>query len=144
LKRAKESGEPYLHYQVELHSEVRSGWRSSTTCVVPWTSTSSYSTINLQVNIATAASTQLKALLRWNDPQGGLTLPGRFLHVLESSGMIVAVGDWVLRQAPKIARWSRAGLGPIRIAVNVSAQQIRRRAFVENCLAAASSCTIAG
>jgi EAL domain-containing protein (putative c-di-GMP-specific phosphodiesterase class I) len=98
-----------------------------------------------QVNIATGRIDGVEALLRWNDPQSGLTLPGRFLHVLESSGIIVAVGDWVLRQAAEdCKRWTRAGLGPIRIAVNVSAQQIRRRAFVENCLAAASACTSGG
>jgi EAL domain-containing protein (putative c-di-GMP-specific phosphodiesterase class I) len=59
--------------------------------------------------------------------------------------MIVAVGDWVLRKAAEdCKRWTRMGLGPIRIAVNVSAQQIRRRTFVDNCLAAAALCTTGG
>jgi EAL domain-containing protein (putative c-di-GMP-specific phosphodiesterase class I) len=55
--------------------------------------------------------------------------------------MIVAVGEWVLRQAAEdCLRWQRAGLGPLRVAVNVSAQQIRRRTFVEQVLAAAQPC----
>ena len=142
LKRAKESGEPYLHYQVELHSEVAErlalehalrGALDEQQFVVHY---------QPQVNIATGRIEGVEALLRWNDPQNGLTLPGRFLPVLEASGMIVAVGDWVLRQAAEdCERWRRMGIGPVRIAVNVSAQQIRRRTFVDHCLAAASACT---
>src|SRR6185312_10029537 len=63
----------------------------------------------------------------------------------ESSGMIVAVGEWVLRQAVEdCRRWRRDGLGPLRIAINVSAQQIRRRSFVEHVLGAAAPCECAG
>jgi EAL domain-containing protein (putative c-di-GMP-specific phosphodiesterase class I) len=98
-----------------------------------------------QVNIATGRIESVEALLRWNDPQNGLVPPARFLPVLESSGMIVAVGEWVLQQAAEdCRRWRNAGLGPVRIAVNVSAQQIRRRTFVEHFLAAAASRTSDG
>jgi diguanylate cyclase (GGDEF)-like protein/PAS domain S-box-containing protein len=145
LKRAKESGEPYLHYQVEVHSELAERLALEHNLRGALDEHQFVLHYQPQVNIATGRIDAVEALLRWNDPQGGLTLPGRFLPVLESSGMIVAVGDWVLRKAAEdCQRWSRMGLGPIRIAVNVSAQQIRRRAFVENCLAAASVCTIAG
>ncbi|MFL6604326.1 MAG: EAL domain-containing protein [Steroidobacteraceae bacterium] len=145
LKRAKDSGEPYLHYQVEAHSELAERLALEHSLRGALDEHQFVLHYQPQVNISTGRIDAVEALLRWNDPQGGLTLPGRFLHVLESSGMIVAVGDWVLRQAAlDCQRWSRAGLGPIRIAVNVSAQQIRRRAFVENCLAAASACTIGG
>jgi diguanylate cyclase (GGDEF)-like protein/PAS domain S-box-containing protein len=145
LKRAKESGEQYLHYQVEVHSELaeRLALENSLRAALDEQQFVLY--YQPQVNIATGRIDGVEALLRWNDPQGGLTLPARFLPVLESSGMIVAVGDWVLRQAAEdCQRWKRAGLGPIRIAVNVSAQQIRRRAFVENCLAAVSLCSYGG
>ncbi|HUN72748.1 MAG TPA: EAL domain-containing protein, partial [Steroidobacteraceae bacterium] len=68
-----------------------------------------------------------------------------FLPVLESSGMIVVVGEWVLRQAAAdCVRWSRDGFGNLRIAVNVSAQQIRRRAFADQVLAAAQPCLADG
>jgi diguanylate cyclase (GGDEF)-like protein len=145
LKRAKESGEPYLHYQVEVHSELAERLALEHSLRGALDEHQFVLHYQPQVNIATGRIDGVEALLRWNDPQAGLTLPGRFLHVLESSGMIVAVGDWVLRQAAEdCQRWARTGLGPIRIAVNVSAQQIRRRAFVENCLAAASACTIGG
>ena len=145
LKRAKDSGEPYLHYQVEVHSELaeRLALEHSLRGALDEHQFVLY--YQPQINITTGRIDGVEALLRWNDPQSGLTLPGRFLPVLESSGMIVAVGDWVLRQAAEdCQRWKHAGLGPIRIAVNVSAQQIRRRTFVDNCLAAASLCTYGG
>ncbi len=138
LKRAKESGEPYLHYQVEMHSELAERLALEHSLRGALDEHQFVLHYQPQVNIATGRIDGVEALLRWNDPQAGLTLPGRFLPVLESSGMIVAVGDWVLRQAAEdCRRWTRMGLGPLRIAVNVSAQQIRRRTFVENCLAAA-------
>ena len=145
LKRAKDSGEPYLHYQVDVHSELaeRLALEHSLRGALDEHQFVLY--YQPQINITTGRIDGVEALLRWNDPQAGLTLPGRFLPVLESSGMIVAVGEWVMRQAAEdCKRWSRAGLGPVRIAVNVSAQQIRRRTFVDNCLAAASVCTMGG
>jgi diguanylate cyclase (GGDEF)-like protein/PAS domain S-box-containing protein len=145
LKRAKESGEPYLHYQVEVHSELAERLALEHSLRGALDEHQFVLHYQPQVNIATGRIDGVEALLRWNDPQAGLILPGRFLHVLESSGMIVAVGDWVLRQAAEDChRWNRMGIGPVRIAVNVSAQQIRRRTFVDNCLAAASACTIGG
>ena len=145
LKAAKESGEPYLHYQVEMHSELADRLALEHNLRAALDEHQFVLHYQPQVNISTGRIDGVEALLRWNDPQAGLTLPGRFLPVLESSGMIVAVGDWVLRKAAEdCKRWTRMGLGPIRIAVNVSAQQIRRRTFVENCLAAASACTMHG
>ncbi len=145
LKRAKESGEPYLHYQMEMHSELAERLALEHSLRAALEEHQFVLHYQPQVNIATGRIDAVEALLRWNDPQAGLTLPGRFLPVLESSGMIVAVGDWVLRKAAEdCKRWTRMGLGPLRIAVNVSAQQIRRRTFVDNCLAAASACNNGG
>lgn len=145
LKRAKESGEPYLHYQMEMHSELAERLALEHNLRGALDEQQFVLHYQPQVNIATGRIDGVEALLRWNDPQAGLTLPARFLPVLESSGLIVAVGDWVLRQATEdCRRWTRMGLGPLRIAVNVSAQQIRRRTFVENCLVAASACNTGG
>jgi len=63
----------------------------------------------------------VEALLRWRDPERGLIAPGEFLPVLESTGLIVRVGEWVLRQAMEdCRRWQRLGLSAVRMAVNVS------------------------
>jgi EAL domain-containing protein (putative c-di-GMP-specific phosphodiesterase class I) len=64
---------------------------------------------------------------------------------LESSGMIVPVGEWALHEAVKdCRRWQALGLGPVRVAVNVSVQQIRRRTFVDHVLAATADCETDG
>ena len=145
LKRAKESGEPYLHYQIDVHSELaeRLALENNLRGALEERQFELY--YQPQINIENGRIEGVEALLRWNDPHSGLMLPGRFLPVLESSGMIVAVGDWVMRQAAAdCQRWNRAGLGPIRVAVNVSAQQIRRRTFVDHCLAAFAQCPAGG
>ncbi|HEY3786635.1 MAG TPA: EAL domain-containing protein [Steroidobacteraceae bacterium] len=141
LKQAKESGEPYLHYQIHAHSELAE--RLALEHHLRSALDDNQFVLHYQplVNLQTGRVEGAEALLRWNDPQSGLTLPSRFLPVLESSGLIVAVGDWVLQSAAAdCRRWNQAGLGPVRVAVNVSAQQIRRRTFVEQCLKAAAAC----
>ncbi|HTN93834.1 MAG TPA: bifunctional diguanylate cyclase/phosphodiesterase [Gallionella sp.] len=68
----------------------------------------------------------MEALVRWMHPERGLVLPTEFIPVAEETGMIVAIGRWVLREACRQnAEWQRAGLRPVRIAVNLSARQLR-------------------
>ena len=85
-----------------------------------------------QVDIRTGCITGLEALLRWNHPQAGLILPGKFIEVAEGSGLIVPIGEWVLRTAcAQAKKWQEAGLPPVPIAVNVSAIQFRQQGFHE-------------
>jgi diguanylate cyclase len=73
----------------------------------------------------------VEALIRWNDPDSGLVMPGRFIALLEETGMILDVGLWALRRALADARrWRTDGLEPPRIAVNVSARQLQQEDFV--------------
>ncbi|HEU5443170.1 MAG TPA: GGDEF domain-containing protein, partial [Steroidobacteraceae bacterium] len=145
LKQAKEAGEQYLHYQIEMHSDIAERLALEHRLRVALDERQFVLHYQPQVNIATGRIEGVEALLRWQDPEQGLVFPGQFLPVLESSGMIVAVGEWVLRQAVEdCRRWRRDGLGPLRIAINVSAQQIRRRTFVEHVLEAAAPCECAG
>ncbi|WP_102127460.1 putative bifunctional diguanylate cyclase/phosphodiesterase [Deinococcus planocerae] len=72
----------------------------------------------------------LEALLRWTHPELGPVDPGRFIPVAEDSGLIVEIGAWVLDEACRQnAAWQRAGLAPVRVAVNVSPAQLAREAF---------------
>jgi diguanylate cyclase (GGDEF)-like protein/PAS domain S-box-containing protein len=74
----------------------------------------------------------LEALLRWHNAEDGLVLPGRFIPVLEESGLIGEVGEWVMRQSLlDQKRWRDAGCSPPRVAVNVSAMQLRRQDFAD-------------
>lgn len=142
LKQAKTSGEQYLHYQMQLHSELAQRLALEHRLRVALDEEQFVLYYQPQVNVATGRIDCVEALLRWNDPQEGLVPPARFLPILESSGMIVAVGDWVLRKAAEdCRRWQRLGLGPVRVAVNVSALQVRRRTFVETVLEAATGWT---
>ena len=83
-----------------------------------------------QVDIRTGTITGLEALLRWQHPKLGLVPPNEFIHVAEHSGLIVPIGEWVLRSACAQGKaWQNAGLPPVSIAVNVSAVQFRQQGF---------------
>jgi len=84
-----------------------------------------------KMNLVSGELTGAEALLRWNDPQGGLVLPGQFIRILEETGMIKEVGLWALHAAiVQHLRWRSAGLRNPSVAVNVSALQLRSPAFV--------------
>ncbi|WAC29083.1 EAL domain-containing protein [Ancylobacter sp. SL191] len=69
-----------------------------------------------------------EALLRWAHPQHGLLAPGAFLSLAEESGLIVPINEWVLREACRQGTvWRQAGLGDLRMAVNLSPVQFRRQ-----------------
>ena len=72
----------------------------------------------------------MEALLRWQSPERGLVAPGEFIPLLEETGLILPVGEWVLRAACKQARtWQAEGLPDIRIAVNLSMLQFKQPDF---------------
>jgi len=84
-----------------------------------------------KVNIVSGQLTGAEALIRWNDPVSGLTLPGRFIPILEETGLIHDVGRWALHKAIEDhQRWRKDGLPAVRIAVNVSPLQLRNQNFV--------------
>ena len=90
-----------------------------------------------KVNVISRRIEGVEALIRWRDPQAGLVSPAAFLPALESSGLILEVGDWVVRRAAlDCQQWLRAGMAPVRIAVNISPAQLRRPDFVETFLGA--------
>ena len=73
----------------------------------------------------------VEALIRWKSPDRGLVPPGEFIPLLEETGLILPVGAWAMAQAVAEHRhWQSRGLPPLRVAVNVSAIQLRSRDFV--------------
>jgi diguanylate cyclase (GGDEF)-like protein/PAS domain S-box-containing protein len=81
-----------------------------------------------QVDLAAARICGMEALVRWNHPDLGMVSPARFIPLAEETGLVVPIGDWVLRTACAQSRaWQQAGLEPVRVSVNVSARQFRQR-----------------
>jgi diguanylate cyclase (GGDEF)-like protein/PAS domain S-box-containing protein len=90
-----------------------------------------------QVDTATGEVRGFEALLRWWHPQRGLLTPADFIPVAEECGVIVPIGDWVLRQAAEqMAVWRKAGLPPVRLSVNISARQLESADFVDSVMRA--------
>ncbi|PHJ58331.1 diguanylate cyclase [Nostoc linckia z18] len=85
-----------------------------------------------RVSIATGEITGMEALLRWQHPDMGLVAPSVFIPLAEQSGLIVPIGEWVLRTACRQNKaWQDAGLPPLMMAVNLSLKQFRQPQLVE-------------
>jgi diguanylate cyclase (GGDEF)-like protein len=79
-----------------------------------------------QVELGTRRIVGVEALVRWQHPEYGRVDPGRFIPLAEETGMIVPIGEWVLRTACLQNRaWRDAGLPPVKTAVNLSARQLK-------------------
>jgi diguanylate cyclase (GGDEF)-like protein/PAS domain S-box-containing protein len=77
-----------------------------------------------KVNLHTGAIAGVEALLRWQRPGFGLVYPAEFVPVLEDTGLVVRVGNWIIDAACRqIAAWLHEGVGPVRVAVNVASRQ---------------------
>ena len=73
----------------------------------------------------------MEALVRWQHPSLGLLYPSEFINLAEESGMIIALGEWVMRTAcAQNKAWQDAGLTPMRLSVNFSARQFQQPTFI--------------
>jgi predicted signal transduction protein with EAL and GGDEF domain len=85
-----------------------------------------------QVDLRTGEIAGMEALVRWQHPELGLVSPAMFIPVAEDSGLIVSIGEWVLRTAcAQNKAWQLAGFKPISVAVNLSARQFRQPDLAE-------------
>ena len=85
-----------------------------------------------QVDLRSGEIVGMEALVRWQHPELGLVSPAMFIPLAEDTGLIVAIGEWVLRTAcAQNKAWQLAGLKPISVAVNLSARQFRQPDLVE-------------
>ncbi len=83
-----------------------------------------------QMDMATGNIIGLEALLRWQHPELGLVPPDRFIRIAENSGLIMPIGEWVLRTAcSQTRKWQDEGHAAVSVAVNVSAVQFRQEDF---------------
>jgi len=85
-----------------------------------------------QVDTRTGTIIGLEALLRWKHPDMGVILPDKFIYLAEETGLIIPIGEWVLRTACFQARaWQKQGFQPMRMAVNLSAKQFAQKDLSE-------------
>lgn len=85
------------------------------------------------IHLATGKIVGAEALIRWQRSPQELLLPGEFLPLAEKSGMINQIGEWALRTAcAQNSSWQRAGVSPVRMAVNLAASQLQQQDFAAN------------
>ncbi len=90
-----------------------------------------------KLDLASGAIEGVEALLRWTHPQRGAMQPDSFIPVAEETGLIVPLGEWVVREVcGQLKRWAGMGLTDLTAAVNVSVQQFIRHGFVDSVLRA--------
>jgi diguanylate cyclase (GGDEF)-like protein/PAS domain S-box-containing protein len=84
------------------------------------------------IDLASGRINALEALLRWKHPELGLVPPDRFISLAENTGLIVPIGEWALKNACTQMRvWQRQGVGPQRMAVNLSVRQFKQKELVQ-------------
>jgi diguanylate cyclase (GGDEF)-like protein/PAS domain S-box-containing protein len=132
LRKAKFGGDRYLLYSQKMTTMVTGRLNLETQLRQAIDREEFVLHYQPKVSLLSGQLTGAEALIRWNNPKTGLMLPGDFISILEDTGLIHEVGRWALHRAiDDHLRWRAAGLPTTRIAVNVSALQLRSRSFID-------------
>jgi len=135
LRNARSTGQRSLHYSAQEHSDALARLALEHKLRIGLQLQQFALHYQPKINVSTRRIEGVEALIRWHDPDAGLVSPAAFLPVLESTGLIVEVGDWVLQQAAADCQyWQDLGLPPVRVAVNIAPLQLRRADFAERFL----------
>src|SRR6185369_13318983 len=132
LKKAKASGQPFVFYAPTMNARVSEQLALEMKLRRAVERDEFLLHYQPKVDLRSGVLVGLEALIRWRDPDSGLVPPGKFIPLLEETGLIRKVGRWVLeRAALQHHEWVSAGYTPPRIAVNVSGLQLASHDFVE-------------
>lgn len=132
LRKARETGAKYLFYAPQMNAQVAEVLTLENKLRVAITDEQFVLHYQPKVDLSTQRLVGLEALIRWNSPDQGLVPPFKFIPILEETGMILEAGAWALKRAAEDYRaWKAKGLPVPRIAVNLSALQLRQKDFVE-------------
>ena len=131
LKIAKKSGDRYLFHAKKMTEAVTAKLTLENQLRQAIDNEEFVLHYQPKVNLVSGKVTSAEALIRWNDPRTGLVPPGKFIPILEETGLINEVGRWALGKAVEdYLRWRAVGLPAVRIAVNMSPLQLRNPDFV--------------
>lgn len=131
LQKAKKSGERYVFYAREMSKRVGDALILESKLRHAVQNDEFVLYYQPKVDVESRSIVGLEALLRWQSAELGLVPPLKFIPLLEETGLILEVGAWVLRQAALDHRaWVEQEVAAPRIAVNVSASQLRQRDFL--------------
>ncbi len=133
MYEAKERGRnTYQFFSAELNTRTLERLRLETSLRQALSRQELFLAYQPQLDLDSGKIIGIEALLRWNHPENGLVPPESFIPVAEETGLIIPIGEFVLRTACTQAQsWRALGLPPIRIAVNVSARQFKQHDYVD-------------
>ena len=139
-RKAKETGDRYLFYAPRMNAAVAENLQLENKLRLALERNEFVLHYQPRVELETGHLAGVEALIRWESPERGLIPPADFIPLMEETGLILEVGAWALERAALDHReWVRLGLPAPRIAVNVSAIQLRQRQFVDVVRAAIGS-----
>ena len=131
VTQAKQSGDATVYYTPTLNADIAQRLALETKLRRAIEERQFVLYYQPKINIATGKIVGVEALIRWKETESEIVPPSRFIPILEETGMILDVGTWALQEAVRVhKKWKRAGLDSGRIAVNVSALQLRQKDFV--------------
>jgi len=136
LYRAKELGRgTYCYFDTKLNERIQRAKSMERDLEAALGSEGLYLAFQPKLDALTGSMTGTEALARWQHPEQGNIPPDRFIPVAESTGLIVDLADWIFREACRqAAAWSASGLGPIKVAINLSAVQFKRTNILDRLL----------
>jgi len=127
LASAKERGAPFRFFSVEMEERIQRRLDLETQLRRSVRHGEFQVAYQPEVEMATGRTVAFEALVRWNHPERGSIPPDHFVRTAEETGLIVPLGEWVLREAARTAiAWNAISPTPIRVSVNLSGEQIRR------------------
>ena len=128
----RQAGNSYQFYSTELGSQLQERLELEAALHHALEREEFYLLYQPQISASTGCPVGVEALIRWNHPTLGLISPARFIPIAESSGLILAIGEWALRTAcAQGTEWLKAGLPPLVMSVNLSAMQFKQPDLVE-------------